>query len=69
MNSSQSNNDPMLNNDCTYTVAGFYKFVRIGNLISLKYSLTELCSKAEILGTILIASEGINGTIAGRQVQ
>ena len=46
-------------------VATFYKFVDWDNFKSLKPTLEKNCSKAETVGTILLAPEGINGTISG----
>ena len=46
-------------------VAAFYKFVDWDDFKGLKPSLTKVCSKAGTVGTILLAPEGINGTIAG----
>ena len=47
-------------------VAALYKFVEIDDLISLQSNLYEICEKNNIMGTILIANEGINGTISGK---
>ncbi|MDX2308873.1 MAG: rhodanese-related sulfurtransferase [Hyphomicrobium sp.] len=47
------------------TIAAFYKFVRIDDADALAASLTEHCTSLGIKGTILLAREGINGTIAG----
>lgn len=49
----------------TYTVAAFYKFVSLPDFAEKQLSLLAQCQKQGILGTILLASEGINGTIAG----
>ena len=46
-------------------VAAFYKFVDWDDFKGLKLSLTKVCSKAGTVGTILLAPEGINGTISG----
>ena len=46
-------------------VAAFYKFVDRDDFKGLKPSLTKVCSKAGTVGTILLAPEGINGTISG----
>ena len=43
-----------------------YKFVEIDDLLSLQSNLYEICEKNNIMGTILIANEGINGTISGK---
>ena len=47
-------------------VAALYKFVEIDDLLSLQSDLHEICEKNNIMGTILIANEGINGTISGK---
>ena len=49
----------------TQVVATFYKFVYLEDYINLKQPLLEYCQKQQIQGTILLATEGINGTIAG----
>lgn len=46
-------------------VAAFYKFVPLENIESLQLAIREVCIDADLLGTILLAHEGINGTIAG----
>ena len=46
-------------------VAAFYKFVDWDDFKGLKPSLAKVCSKARTVGTILLAPEGINGTISG----
>lgn len=48
-----------------YLTAAFYKFVELADFAALKLPLFERCQKAQIKGTILLAEEGINGTIAG----
>jgi UPF0176 protein len=46
-------------------VATFYKFVRLPDFAELRSPLHSLCEALEIRGTILLAEEGINGTMAG----
>jgi UPF0176 protein len=46
-------------------VAAFYKFVPIEDINHKQQALRELCEENAIKGTILLAREGINGTIAG----
>lgn len=48
-----------------YLVVAFYKFVEMTNLKSFQSKLVQFCIDHSILGTILLANEGINGTIAG----
>ena len=47
------------------TVATFYRFVTLDDLPALKAELAALCADTGTRGTILIAPEGINGTLAG----
>jgi UPF0176 protein len=46
-------------------VNAFYKFVPLPHFAALKAPLRILCLESGIKGTILLAPEGINGTIAG----
>jgi UPF0176 protein len=48
-----------------YTVAALYQFTPFPDPASLRGPLARLARKAEVKGTILLAPEGINGTIAG----
>lgn len=47
-------------------VAALYHFVQIENCSDMKELLTTWCEDMEIEGGLIIASEGINGTVAGR---
>lgn len=46
-------------------VATFYKFVALPKFQDLRQPILAECKSQEIKGTILLAAEGINGTIAG----
>lgn len=48
-----------------FTVAALYRFARLPQYESLRAPLTELCDQNGIKGTLLLAAEGINGTVAG----
>ncbi len=48
-----------------YNVFGFYKFKKVNNLKNLKAILHSLVLNYKIRGTIILSSEGINGTISG----
>ena len=48
-----------------FQVATFYKFHDLLNLENLQGSFQDFLSQQKIKGTILLASEGINGTVAG----
>ncbi len=47
-------------------VFGFYKFIKIKSLKKNKNILQKFLSIKNIKGTIIIAKEGLNGTISGR---
>ena len=49
----------------TYLTAAFYKFVELADFESRKEPLLALCEQRNVKGTILLAREGINSTIAG----
>ncbi len=49
-----------------YTVAAFYKFIKLTNTSALQKTLQDICADREIMGTILLAEEGLNGTISGQ---
>jgi UPF0176 protein len=46
-------------------IAAFYKFVSLDDYQNRRQPLLNLCQQHQIKGTILLAAEGINGTIAG----
>lgn len=46
-------------------VAALYRFSRFDDCERLQAALSELCAQHAIKGTLLLASEGVNGTIAG----
>ena len=48
----------------SYLIATFYKFVTISNLEAIRAQILTWCQQ-QIKGTIILAEEGINGTIAG----
>ena len=50
----------------TYKVAALYQFVPLPDFRELKEPLHRLCQDLGIRGTLLLAHEGINGTVAGR---
>lgn len=47
-------------------VAAFYKFVDLPDYKALREPLRQRCEDLDLVGTILLAAEGINGTVAGR---
>ncbi len=48
-----------------FTVAALYQFAPFEELATIQKPLLALCNECEVKGTILIAREGINGTVAG----
>ena len=46
-------------------VAAFYRFAALEGLKPLQQELLELAAAADVRGTVLLANEGVNGTIAG----
>lgn len=50
-----------------YVVTALYKFVTLENFEQLRQPLLNVMEENEVRGTLLLALEGINGTIAGSQ--
>lgn len=48
-------------------VVSFYRFLDIADLEEFRVELQALCEGQNLLGTILVASEGFNGTVAGSE--
>ncbi len=48
-----------------YVVCALYKFVKLEDYQDIRLPLTNLLEDLAIKGTLLLASEGINGTVAG----
>jgi len=49
-------------------IFGFYKFINITKLKKHKQNLQLFMDKNEVRGALIIAKEGINGTIAGKKI-
>ena len=49
-------------------VAALYKFVALPDYRELREPLLDVCLNAGVKGTLLLATEGINGTIAGSRL-
>ncbi|MEL6678672.1 MAG: rhodanese-related sulfurtransferase [Pseudomonadota bacterium] len=49
----------------SYVVAALYKFVRFANPGDMRVPLLRVCDAWDVRGTLLLASEGVNGTISG----
>jgi UPF0176 protein len=52
-------------NEKKWKIAALYKFVNLKNVTKKRDHLEEVCKKQNILGTLILANEGINGTITG----
>jgi UPF0176 protein len=48
-------------------VAALYRFARLSDLEQLGRRLQSVCQDNGLLGTLLLATEGINGTVAGHR--
>lgn len=48
-------------------VCALYQFVRIENPIALRGALATECDRLGLKGTLLVAAEGVNGTVAGTE--
>ena len=48
-----------------FTIVTFYQFKKITDILTIKNELSHFCKFNKIKGTIILAEEGINGTIAG----
>ena len=56
--------DAQLNNE-KWKIAALYKFVKLTNVTSKRVNLQKVCETHNIFGTLILANEGINGTITG----
>lgn len=63
----KSSTPAVLKTPSTITICALYKFVRLNNHVELRDTLLAHMTNAGVKGTLLLAAEGINGTIAGSQ--
>jgi UPF0176 protein len=49
----------------TWKVATFYQFVALMDFRELREPLRQICTALKLKGTVLLAHEGVNGTLAG----
>jgi UPF0176 protein len=49
----------------SFKVAAFYQFARLSDFRELRGPLRALCAGLHLKGSVLLAHEGINGTVAG----
>ena len=50
----------------SYVVAALYQFVSVDDCAGWQARLRDICQSRHLMGTLLIAPEGLNGTVAGR---
>lgn len=50
----------------SYKVAAFYQFTALPDFENLREPLRNMCVALDVKGIVLLAAEGINGTVAGR---
>src|SRR4051812_23994261 len=48
-----------------YRVAAFYQFAALPDFRELREPLRAMCERLGLKGSVLLATEGINGTLAG----
>ena len=53
----------------SFFTTAFYHFVALKDIKSMQSIIQDYCDKTSIKGTILIANEGINGTISGEEIE
>lgn len=57
----------MIDREMTYKIAALYLFTPVGDPTKLKQKLVQELTPLQLCGTLLIAPEGINGTLAGTE--
>ena len=50
-----------------FSIFGFYKFKKLNNLKKNKSILQLYMAKHQVKGAVILANEGINGTISGKK--
>jgi len=60
-------NQNNLSNIKALIVVSFYKFFEVVNKTEFRSALIDVFNNTDVKGTILIANEGVNGTICGNQ--
>lgn len=51
-----------------YVTCALYKFVALPNYGSIRHPLLKIMTDNQVFGTLLLAAEGINGTISGTRI-
>ena len=50
-----------------YTIAAFYRFVPVSDAAAVRSDIKQALVRLDLCGTLLVAPEGINGTVAGTE--
>mgnify|MGYP007000195436 len=50
-------------------IFSFYRFIKVNNKKIIKIKLDRFLKNKSVLGTVLLADEGINGTISGKEYE
>ncbi len=50
-----------------YTIAAFYRFTPVSDTAAARSGLKQMLAQLDLCGTLLLAPEGINGTLAGTE--
>lgn len=50
-----------------YKIAAFYRFTPVSNVAAVRIDLKQTLARLDLCGTLLIAPEGINGTLSGSE--
>ncbi len=58
---------PAMDSPALITVAALYRFARFDDPAGLRTPLLQVCEAAGIKGTLILAREGVNGTVAGSE--
>ncbi len=58
---------PFIHTSTAYTISAFYKFIPLPDFETMKEPLLEAMKTYNIKGTIILASEGINGSFCGEE--
>jgi len=58
----------MTNSEKPVVVAALYKFVTLADFREMREPLLDFCASQGVKGTLLLAQEGINGTVAGSRL-
>ena len=50
-----------------YIIAAFYRFTPVADAAALRSDLKQTLARLDLCGTLLLAPEGVNGTLAGTE--